>query len=364
MPMTAPRIQCDYDALLALAGNFQQHAEETRALLDACRHGVDALRSGDWIGVGAQHFYQEMDEIVLPAVQHLLSALNEAANAAKRICDLFEAAEDEAGALFRSGQSGILATGSHGDAANAVQPIGYVPGGGNATALMFGIIGAEMGLDVVGPMQQMLHGMGLTVLDSTVNDLRNQIQGMRTGLALDLIDQISGTSIEEWQALPVDQRDEVLVKVHEAYAKAFGFDPVPVKFDDFAGASNGKAKYDIGLEVHETHMEKGQLISTLKDMTGDPEDDSITINESLLTADKPYAVPYVVHESRHVMQNRAGWNPDAYNYLPDDLTKAWKKNFFKYITYDNGEAMYTGQPVEADAYDTQDLFLKKLYGGS
>lgn len=364
MTATAPRIQCDYDALLGVAHAFQRHAEETRALLDSCRRGVDTLRSGAWIGVGAQNFYQEMDEIVFPGVQNLMSALSEAANATKHICNLFEAAENEAGSLFRNGDSGILATGQHGDAANAVQPIGYVPGGGNATSLMFGIMGAEMGLDVVGPMQQMLSGMGITVLDSTVNDLRNQIQGMRTGLALDLIDQIPGTSIEEWQALPVDQRDEVLVKVHQAYAQAFGFDPVPVKFDNFAGASNGKAKYDIGLEIHETHMEKGQPINTIKDRTGDPDDDSITINESLLTADKPYAVPYVVHESRHVMQNRAGWNPDSYDYLPDDLTSAWKKNFFKYITYDNGEAMYAGQPVEADAYNTQDLFLKKLYGGS
>jgi len=98
--MGAPRIQADYDSLDQIAANFSKESDQTRQLLQTVKSCVDQLRGGGWIGKGADSFYKEMEEVVNPAMQRMMSALAEAASATKRVADALRKAEEEGCALF------------------------------------------------------------------------------------------------------------------------------------------------------------------------------------------------------------------------------------------------------------------------
>jgi hypothetical protein len=206
-------------------------------------------------------------------------------------------------------------------------------------------------------------GFGSTAsgLDGMVNALREQIEARRAGLALTLIDQIPGTDIGEWGALSPAERVTVLENVHAAMADAYGFPPVPVRGDDFSGlgsmASSARGMYQFGSTPN---IIGGQLVSV--DPTGDPTDDFIVYNRIFETDSVPRGVEYIIHESRHVFQNRAAWNPtsDAYDYVPPDLSQAWKDNFQHYLPPTHAD--YKTQATENDAYAIQNLFRRQLYG--
>jgi WXG100 family type VII secretion target len=99
--MSAPEVQADYDQLEGIAQNFSKEAGQTQRLMQIVRQCYGQLQGGDWKGVGADKFFNEMEEIVFPAIDRLLGALNEAASATKRISDAFQQAEEEGGGLFR-----------------------------------------------------------------------------------------------------------------------------------------------------------------------------------------------------------------------------------------------------------------------
>jgi len=63
------------------------------------------LRSGDWVGLGAERFFQEMHDLVMPGMNRLISGLKDASNATRKISDALREAEADAGALFRGGSS-------------------------------------------------------------------------------------------------------------------------------------------------------------------------------------------------------------------------------------------------------------------
>lgn len=98
--MGAPKIQADYDSLDQIAANFSKESDQTRQLLQTVKGCVDQLRGGAWIGKGAESFYKEMEEVVNPAMQRMMSALSEASSATKRIAEALRKAEEEGCALF------------------------------------------------------------------------------------------------------------------------------------------------------------------------------------------------------------------------------------------------------------------------
>jgi WXG100 family type VII secretion target len=86
---------------------FSQHATTTTHLLNALQRQVDQLASGGWRGRGADAFYAEMKDWVLPAVDRLVKALEEACRCTETLAERFQAAEREAAALF-VGADGIF----------------------------------------------------------------------------------------------------------------------------------------------------------------------------------------------------------------------------------------------------------------
>lgn len=89
-------VRADYEQLSDTAVTFRHHAHETRELYHRLRRAVEALRQEGWMGRGAAAFYAEMDEEVLPAVEKLIAALEEADLTTRQIIRIFQAAEEEA----------------------------------------------------------------------------------------------------------------------------------------------------------------------------------------------------------------------------------------------------------------------------
>lgn len=99
--MAGYKIQCNYDQMAQAAQTFAQHGDQSNQLMQQVKGVFETLRSGDWIGVGAQKFFEEMEHIVFPGMQRLGNTLKDASDASKKIADALKQAEDEAGGLFR-----------------------------------------------------------------------------------------------------------------------------------------------------------------------------------------------------------------------------------------------------------------------
>jgi len=119
--VSASKVRFDHDLLSQIANTFGKEADNARRTLNALKKQKDILRGGDWIGEGANKFYDEMDSAVLPAMARLANALETAQRVTGQISRLMQNAEDEAAALFTgSGGPGGLAAAAPMAAAAAV----------------------------------------------------------------------------------------------------------------------------------------------------------------------------------------------------------------------------------------------------
>ena len=68
-------IRADYEALAQVATRFNSRAEATTEMLTSVQAAYTPLEQGSWIGEGAEAFFAEMKEDVIPAVNRLIAAL-------------------------------------------------------------------------------------------------------------------------------------------------------------------------------------------------------------------------------------------------------------------------------------------------
>jgi WXG100 family type VII secretion target len=94
-------IRAQYEELDQVANRFSAQAQAVASMRQRVRQRMDALEGGGWIGKGADSFYNEMNSEVLPAVERLRSALEEASDVTRRIVSVLHEAEDEASSLFK-----------------------------------------------------------------------------------------------------------------------------------------------------------------------------------------------------------------------------------------------------------------------
>lgn len=100
--MPAPRIRADHDQLARIATTFGRQSESARRSLQRIQRQVDILQGGDWIGKGAQAFYKEMDQDVLPALTRLTDALSQAQKTTAQISQILKQAEEDAARFLRA----------------------------------------------------------------------------------------------------------------------------------------------------------------------------------------------------------------------------------------------------------------------
>jgi WXG100 family type VII secretion target len=70
----------DHVEMIRLVGVITQHASTVDDVIKVLTGPYETLRNGDWIGVGADKFYQEMDNAIFPGLQTLAQALNDIAH--------------------------------------------------------------------------------------------------------------------------------------------------------------------------------------------------------------------------------------------------------------------------------------------
>jgi WXG100 family type VII secretion target len=100
--MPSRRVQANYDDLAGFGRAFAQRSDEVQNLIQQVSGLVSSLQGGGWIGLGANAFFQEMQDLVFPALNRLSAALQDASAATQRIAETFRSAEEEAGNLFRN----------------------------------------------------------------------------------------------------------------------------------------------------------------------------------------------------------------------------------------------------------------------
>src|SRR5262245_10694604 len=135
--MTASKIRTDYEQLTSMAQAFGQQAESTRSVASALLSTMQTLQGGDWVGKGADAFYAEMTAAVIPAMNRVVAAMNEAASTTAKISQVMKQAEDDSAALFRldGTQAGEGSTGSAASrSAGAVSAVTRDRAGGSSGA--------------------------------------------------------------------------------------------------------------------------------------------------------------------------------------------------------------------------------------
>ena len=75
-------------------------AQATEQMLGKVRSSMSNLENGGWIGRGSDAFFGEMHDEVLPAVERLRQALEEANRVTNQISQVMKQAEEEACSPF------------------------------------------------------------------------------------------------------------------------------------------------------------------------------------------------------------------------------------------------------------------------
>ena len=91
----------DYEQLQAIAKKLDAEGEAIAVILASLRQQVFSMEQ-DWIGAGAQAFFDEMEMVVLPSLKRLSEALHYSSDAARKIIGIYQDSEYEAAAKFKS----------------------------------------------------------------------------------------------------------------------------------------------------------------------------------------------------------------------------------------------------------------------
>lgn len=98
--MAAPQVRSDRDQLKKIQDSFNKEAERVEHLTRDLMSKKDTLHGGDWIGQGANQFYQEMDSQVIPHLNKLRNAMGEAARTVGQISKLMQETEEHSSRIL------------------------------------------------------------------------------------------------------------------------------------------------------------------------------------------------------------------------------------------------------------------------
>jgi WXG100 family type VII secretion target len=105
--MTASKTRVDYPQLQRIADQFRAEGRAHGEMTAQLRRGVAVLRAGGWVGVAADAFYAEMDGIVMPSLNRLVEAFERAGVDTRAISAAYQAAEHDAAAVLRIGDTAV-----------------------------------------------------------------------------------------------------------------------------------------------------------------------------------------------------------------------------------------------------------------
>lgn len=97
----ADKIEANYETLENVANIFQQNQDQLNNMMQNIQSKMETLLSEGWIGRGSEAFQAEMTDEVLPKLNRLVNAMDEASSVTRRIIQTMEESEDRAGQFFR-----------------------------------------------------------------------------------------------------------------------------------------------------------------------------------------------------------------------------------------------------------------------
>jgi WXG100 family type VII secretion target len=97
----APKIRVQYNELAQAKQAMLKEAEAIRQMTSGLKKLIGGLREKSWSGHGLETFLREMDEVVLPAMTRLSTALVSSAALMDEIQRIFQATDEAVGHLFR-----------------------------------------------------------------------------------------------------------------------------------------------------------------------------------------------------------------------------------------------------------------------
>ncbi|MCX6080279.1 MAG: WXG100 family type VII secretion target [Chloroflexi bacterium] len=90
----------NYDELQAIIKSLQGEEEEMKALLSQTKSKVEGLHNNQWVGQGADKFFNEMEGVVLPKMGKLVYALDVAGHVLNQIMQTIHQADEETKGFF------------------------------------------------------------------------------------------------------------------------------------------------------------------------------------------------------------------------------------------------------------------------
>lgn len=99
----AEQTSLNYTELKKIAKTFDDESDALTELLGKTRQMVHELKD-DWIGEGGEHFFDEMETEILPAMERLNQALSFTADTVRKITKTFDDAEFETVEFFSDGR--------------------------------------------------------------------------------------------------------------------------------------------------------------------------------------------------------------------------------------------------------------------
>ncbi|NUM45025.1 MAG: WXG100 family type VII secretion target [Anaerolineales bacterium] len=96
------KIEANYDELERLSSVFMQECDRVQDMLNTVKNAMGNLQIGGWMGRGADAFYAEMNDEIVPATIRLQEALEEGSRITDQIIVTMQQAEEEAGNQFKT----------------------------------------------------------------------------------------------------------------------------------------------------------------------------------------------------------------------------------------------------------------------
>ena len=94
--------QVNYDEMNGIIKNLKTEEEEIMNLLKTTKSKVESLHNNQWVGQGADNFFNEMEQTVLPALARLARALGVGSDVATDIMNTIRQADEETQSYFNS----------------------------------------------------------------------------------------------------------------------------------------------------------------------------------------------------------------------------------------------------------------------
>jgi WXG100 family type VII secretion target len=100
MVLATALFRASHDELPKISKAFGSEATRVKSSIDRLNRVIQVLEGGDWIGEGANAFFNEMRSEVMPAMLRLVKALEMGADATRKTGQVIDQLEQDATQLF------------------------------------------------------------------------------------------------------------------------------------------------------------------------------------------------------------------------------------------------------------------------